>query len=96
MIHNYNITFTHNVISNQTTYEIKHKNKTIRFEYIFGTDAYLELIYFFSLERITPSINLDEKTKSYTVTLSYSLYKYYKDFEDSLMRYLFKHRCEIV
>lgn len=94
MIHNYIVTFKHNVWNNDLLYEVKHKNKIIRYEIIFGYSPYLELIYYFSLMRIHSSLIKEGET--YTMRLTFTFNRYYKSFEESLFEFLFSHGCTIV
>lgn len=96
MVYNYKIRITLNKITKQTTYEAVYKNKIMRFEYIFGNDIFTEILYFFSLHLINPTIMTDKKTGIYVINHKFIFYKYYKNFENSLFTHLLNHKCEIV
>ncbi len=94
MIYAYIVTFSHNIENDDLIYEARYKSTLINGEIFFGKSPYLELLYYFSLHKIKPSLVIEGTI--YKISINFLFYNSYKSFEDSVFKFLFSHGCHTV
>lgn len=95
MVYTYSIRITHNPLTNETEYESEYKGNVLRYEIFFGKSPYIEILYFFSLRHIQPSLKI-EQNDIHILETKCIFYSAYKEIENTLFRFLYDHKCEIV